>query len=74
MDITKLTTDELEKLRKEIDCEMRERRKARQLTAINLFKEAFKALKNEYVDVYFDYGGDEQCIVYLEDFHFEEAF
>ena len=24
--------------------------------------------------VYFDYGGDEQCIVYLEDFHFEEAF
>jgi len=72
MDITKLTTEELENLRKGIDCEIRERRKTRQLTAINLFKEAFKALKNEHVDIYFDCGDDEYLVLF-EDFHFEEA-
>lgn len=73
MDITRLTTKELENLKDEINNEIRERRRVKQQEVILLFKEAFKALENEHIDIYFDYGDDE-CIVHLEDFHFEEAF
>lgn len=73
MDITRLTTKELMNLSIEIDREIKERKKVKQAEVILLFKEAFKALENENVDVYFDFGDDE-CLVHFDDFSFEKAF
>lgn len=74
MDITKLTTEELENLRNEINDEIRERRRTRQQEVILHFKEAFKALENEHIAVYYyctECGST--AGLYLNNIFFEEA-
>lgn len=74
MDITKLTTKELENLSTEINREIRERRRVKQEEVMLLFKKAFEALENENLDVYYyctECGST--CELYLNNLSFEEA-